>query len=95
MSLLKGPAFRRLAYAAGAVAVAGLASAAYQEASEARDRERFSPPGQMVDLGGRLLHVLEVGTGSPTVVIVPAIGGNVLDLLAFQRELARSYGDSE
>jgi len=43
----------------------------------------------MVDLGGRLLHVLEVGTGSPTVVIVPAIGGNVLDLLAFQRELAR------
>ena len=72
--------------ASGAV---GMASAVYQVAAEARDRRRFPPPGRLADVGGRFLHLLEAGTGSPAVVIVPAIGGNVLDWLAFQRELAR------
>ena len=71
--------------ASGAV---GMASAVYQVAAEAWDRPRFPPPGRLADVGGRFLHLLEAGTGSPTVVIVPAIGGNVLDWLAFQRELA-------
>ncbi len=71
--------------ASGAV---GMASAVYQVAAEARDRRRFPPPGRLADVGGRFLHLLEAGTGSPAVVIVPAIGGNVLDWLAFQRELA-------
>lgn len=72
--------------ASGAV---GMASAVYQAAAEARDRRRFPPPGRLANVGGRFLHLLEAGTGSPAVVIVPAIGGNVLDSLAFQRELAR------
>ena len=58
-------------------------------AAEARDRRRFPPPRRLADVGGRFLHLLEAGTGSPAVVIVPAIGGNVLDWLAFHRELAR------
>lgn len=73
------------AVALGAV---GMASAVYQVAAEWRDRRRFPPPGCLADVGGRFLHLLEIGTGSPAVVIVPAIGGNVLDLLAFHRELA-------
>lgn len=76
----------RGAVALGAV---GIASAAYQVAAEARDRRRFPPPGRLVDISGRFLHMLEVGTGFPAVVIVPAVGGNVLDWLAFHRELAR------
>jgi hypothetical protein len=66
----------------------GIASAVYQVAAEARDRRRFPPPGRLADVGGRFLHLLEAGAGSPAVVIVPAIGGNVLDWLAFHRELA-------
>jgi pimeloyl-ACP methyl ester carboxylesterase len=67
----------------------GIVSAIYQRAAEARDRRRFSPPGRLADVGGRFVHLLEAGTGSQAVVIVPAIGGNVLDWLAFHRELAR------
>jgi hypothetical protein len=63
-------------------------SGAYQVAAEARDRWRFPPPGRLVDVGGRSLHLLEAGAGSPAVIIVPAIGGNVLTWLAFHRELA-------
>ncbi len=75
----------------GAVALiaAGTASAAYQAVSETRDRRRYPPPGRLADIGGRALHLTDAGAGSPVVVIVPAVGGNVLDWLAFQRELAR------
>ncbi len=56
--------------------------------SEAIDRRRFLPIGQLADVGSRSLHLVTVGADSPTVVIVPAIGGNVLDWVAFQREVA-------
>jgi hypothetical protein len=72
---------------AAALGAVGVASVAYQ-AAEARVRRRFPPPGRLADLGGRFLHLLEDGTRSPVLVIVPAIGGNVLDWLAFHRELA-------
>lgn len=62
--------------------IAGILSAAYRAAAEARDRRRFRPPGRLVDVGGRFLHVLDIGQGSPAVIIVPAVGGNVLDWLA-------------
>jgi len=75
----------------GAVALtaAGIASAVYQAISEARDRRRYLPPGRLTDIGGRALHLTDAGTGSPAVVVVPAVGGNVLEWLAFQHELAR------
>ncbi len=60
----------------------------YQSAAEARDRRRFPPPGRLVDVGGRRLHLTEDGTGSPAVVIMPALGGNVLEWMHVQRELA-------
>lgn len=36
------------------------------------------------------LHLLEMGASSPAVVIVQALGANVLDFLGFYRELAAS-----
>jgi hypothetical protein len=60
------------------LAAASASSACYQSAAEARDRRRFPPPGQLVDIGGRTLHLLDAGAGSPVVAIIPAIGGNVL-----------------
>ena len=42
----------------------------------------------MVDVGGRRMHVIRMGTGSPAAVVVQALGGTVLDFLDFYRELA-------
>jgi pimeloyl-ACP methyl ester carboxylesterase len=70
---------RPAARAAVAIAAAGIASAAYQQAADAADRRRFPPPGRLVDIGGRRMHLLAVGEGTPAVVIVPALGSNVLE----------------
>ena len=63
---------------AATAAIAGLASATYQAVSEARDRRRYPPPGRMVDIGGRRLHLVTAGEGSPAVVIIPALADSVL-----------------
>lgn len=70
---------RTLTRTAFAIAAAGAASAAYQQAAETRDRRRYPPPGRIVAIGnGRRMHLLSEGTGSPPVVIVPALADNVL-----------------
>jgi pimeloyl-ACP methyl ester carboxylesterase len=66
---------------AASVAAAGIMSAVYQQLSEASDRRRFPAPGRLVDIGGRHLHLVEMGEGSPAVVIIPALGDNVLQWL--------------
>ena len=71
-----------------ATCAAGLLSAAVQELASARDRRRFPPPGRMVDVGARRLHLLEAGTGPPTLVVVPALGENLLGWVRMQRDLA-------
>ena len=63
---------------AAAAAAAGIASFTYQRIAEVRDRHRFPPPGRLVDIGGRRLHLVTVGEGSPAVVIIPALADNVL-----------------
>jgi pimeloyl-ACP methyl ester carboxylesterase len=68
----------------------GAASAGFQAAAEAIDRRRYPPPGRMVRVGGRSLHMIDMGTGHPAVVIVQALGTDTLDFLDFYRELAAS-----
>lgn len=79
---------RALIAGAAAVTAAGLASSAFQEAAAARDRRRFLPPGRLVDIGGRRMHLLEAGQGSPAVVVVPALADGVLSWIRIQRALA-------
>jgi pimeloyl-ACP methyl ester carboxylesterase len=43
-------------------------STLYQSISVRRERARFPPPGQLVDIGGRRLHLLCIGQGQPTVI---------------------------
>lgn len=90
MTLAPGgsPAARWLLRAAAALGAVGLLSAGYQAAAEAVDRRRYPPPGRMVDVGGRSLHLIDIGAGSPAVVIVQALGTNALDFLGFYRSLA-------
>jgi pimeloyl-ACP methyl ester carboxylesterase len=80
-----------LASAASTVLAAGAASAAYQTVCEARDRRRFPPPGRVVDIGGRRVHVLSIGNGSPAIVAVSALGGNSMEMLSFFRTLTDEY----
>lgn len=67
--------------AAAAATAAGVASSTYQRIAEARDRDRFPPPGRLVDIGGRRLHLMTAGKGSPAVVIIPALAEPVLGWL--------------
>jgi pimeloyl-ACP methyl ester carboxylesterase len=67
----------------GALEVAGLvvlglalAGVAYQSVGLARDRQRFPPPGRLVDVGGRRLHAMYRGGGAPTVVLEAAIAAS-------------------
>lgn len=83
---------RPAAIAAIAIAAAGTASAAYQLVAEAADRRRFPPPGQLADIGGRRIHLLAEGEGTPAVVIVPALGENVLGWVRVQRAAAAAAG---
>jgi pimeloyl-ACP methyl ester carboxylesterase len=57
--------------AATALAVADIS---YQAAAEARDRRTYPPPGRLVDVDGRRLHIRCAGEGTPGVVIIPAMG---------------------
>jgi hypothetical protein len=51
------------------------AGALYEAIETHRDRLRFHPPGQLVDIGGYRLHLYCTGEGSPA-VILEAGGGN-------------------
>lgn len=73
-----------------AAAVTAVASAAYQAAGEARDRRRNQPAGRLVEVGGRQVHLRCSGSGTPSVVIVPALGACVGDWLTVQDRLAAS-----
>ena len=80
----------RSAVITGAVVAgaAGLASSVYQEAAAARDRRRFAPPGRLVSVNGRRVHLAEAGHGPPTVVILAALGSGVLSWEGVQQDLA-------
>jgi pimeloyl-ACP methyl ester carboxylesterase len=66
------------------------AGAVYQAISVRRESERFHPPGRLVDVGGRRLHLVCIGAGEPTVVFEPShLGGAGSSRLA-REEIARS-----
>lgn len=66
----------------------GLASATYQILGEARDRRRYPPPGELVNIGGRRLHLWRAGASAPAVIIVAALGAPGLEWRTVQQELA-------
>jgi pimeloyl-ACP methyl ester carboxylesterase len=76
--------------AVSAAVAAGVASSAYQQRCDARDRRRFPPPGRLVDIGGRRLHLVTEGDGSPAVVIIPALSSSVAQWFRVQRGAANA-----
>jgi pimeloyl-ACP methyl ester carboxylesterase len=70
--------------------LAGLAllGATYQALGARADRRRFPPPGRMIEIGGRRLHVLEAGAGVPTVVFEAALGASAISWCQVQPQIA-------
>ncbi len=71
------------------LAIGGLASAAYQILGETRDRQRYPPPGELVDIGGRRLHQWRAGEGGPVVVVAPSLAEPGHGWAEIQRRLAQ------
>jgi pimeloyl-ACP methyl ester carboxylesterase len=92
-SVILFPAFMRtrqlVRVGAFCLAAAGLASATYQTVASARDRRRYPPPGELVDIGGRRLHLWRAGESSPAVVVAPSLGEPGYGWAEIQRRLAQ------
>jgi pimeloyl-ACP methyl ester carboxylesterase len=61
----------------------------YQSIATHRDRRRFPPPGRMVEIGARRLHLIESGSGRPAVVFESGISASCLNWTRVREEVAR------
>jgi len=66
-----------------------LSGAAWQWAQTQLGARRFPPPGVLVDVGGRRLHLLCAGSGAPTVILEPSGLGVVLQYQDVMAALSR------
>jgi pimeloyl-ACP methyl ester carboxylesterase len=80
---------RTLAIAFGALIALPIAGALYQSASFRREANRFPPQGRLVDVGGRRLHLLCIGSGEPTVIFEPGGFGGALSSEAVRLDISR------
>ena len=63
----------------------------YEMLGARRDARLHPPPGKMVDLGTHRLHVLEKGSGTPTILLEAGLMSTVLSWSTLQEELSKSY----
>jgi pimeloyl-ACP methyl ester carboxylesterase len=83
-----GKWFRRIALSLlCGVIVLVAAGRAFELIAERADR-RFKPRGELVDVGGRRMHITCTGAGSPTVVLEPGSGQFSLLVEPLQRRIA-------
>jgi pimeloyl-ACP methyl ester carboxylesterase len=61
----------------------------YEALGRKNAREAYPPPGKLVDIGGRKMHIDCRGTGSPTVILESGLGtGGTLDWTLVHDEIA-------
>jgi pimeloyl-ACP methyl ester carboxylesterase len=80
---------RWLIHLIGLLMVLAFGGALYQRVASMRDLDRFQPPGQLVDIGGRQLHLVCAGSGSPTVILEASGLGRAHEWQAVQAEVAK------
>ena len=61
----------------------------YQAVGLRRDERRFPAPGRLIDVGGHKLHLYELGSGSPTVILESGISASSLNWRAVQTQVAK------
>lgn len=65
-----------------------LAGVLFQFLGDARDARKYRPPGSLVDVGGRRMHLWCRGSGRPTVVFDSALGATCLSWMLVQPRVA-------
>lgn len=71
---LRSRAGRWLLYTVFAVLALAAVGGGYETVRESIDRDAYTMPGELVDVGGHRLHIDCTGSGSPTVVLEPGLG---------------------
>jgi pimeloyl-ACP methyl ester carboxylesterase len=71
---------RVFAVSIAVIGLCALSGATYQHFSRMSDLKRYPPPGRLIDIGGRRLHLLCAGTISEHSVIIEAGSGNDVTL---------------
>src|SRR5512133_1922326 len=77
---LRSRGARWLLYPVLGVLVVASVGGGYETVRAYLDARAYPMPGQLVDVGGHRLHLHCTGTGSPTVVLEPGLGGASSDL---------------
>jgi len=68
---------------------AAAAAVLYQRIGSHADRRDYPPPGRLVDAGGRRMHLVESGAGSPVVILESGIASSCLNWTNIHAEVAR------
>lgn len=76
-------------YTLGALTVATSAAVTCQAIADARDRRRYPPRGQLVNVNGHRLHIDCQGQGSPTVVLEAGLSHGAIEWSRVQSEVAK------
>lgn len=92
--VMAGTAFLKWTLRIGVIAAIGVgilivSAASWQVASEWKDGRKFTPPGELVDVGGYRLHMVRQGKKGPVVVLEAGLACNHMDWVHVQRELAK------
>jgi pimeloyl-ACP methyl ester carboxylesterase len=61
----------------------------YQCVGSAADQRLYPPPGRLVDVGGRQMHLVDSGRGSPVVVLESGIAASCLNWTNIHAQVAR------
>ena len=77
-----------LAVLLGILALLLAFGAVYQAVGTARDRRRFPPPGRLVRINKRLMHIYVTGKGTPTVLLESGMGASCLSWVYVQPAVA-------
>jgi hypothetical protein len=80
---------RWLLYPLLAVLLLASIGGGYQTVRESIEATANPMPGQLIDVGGHRLHLSCTGSGSPTVVLEPGMGGASLDMAWIAQAVAR------
>lgn len=72
------------------LAVLVCAGMTYEASASQGDEQRYTPPGRLVEVGGRSLHIYCTGQGGPTVVLEAGLGEQSMTWASVQPVVARS-----
>jgi len=71
------------------LALLAVSGAVYQAIGTCRDRRRFLPPGRLVRVNERRMHIHVTGEGTPTVVFESGMGASCLSWTLVQPQVAQ------